>query len=84
MNLLALKGEVSCKCYIAYKVRSQGNYLTVGSVTTLLWVLPFLTALKGGVSDPTANEPRRKPGVGPPRIKKPAPGRRPALWCFLN
>jgi hypothetical protein len=36
MNLLALKGEVSCKCYIAYKVRSQGNYLTVGSVTTLL------------------------------------------------
>ncbi|MDR0586988.1 MAG: hypothetical protein LBG26_07095, partial [Treponema sp.] len=34
----------------------QGNYLLVGSTTNFLLVLPILTALKGGVLDPTANK----------------------------
>jgi hypothetical protein len=63
MNLLALKGEVSCKRCIVQEVRSVRKLLTVGSTTIFLLVLPILTALKlprrkagSWVLDPTANK----------------------------
>jgi hypothetical protein len=56
MNLPALKGGVSCKRCIIYEVRSVRKLLTVGSAAIFLLALPILTALKGGVLDPTANK----------------------------
>jgi integrase len=59
MNLLALKGEVSCKRYIVYEVRSVRKLFNYGVYYHFSFVLPILTALKGGVLDPTANKNRK-------------------------
>jgi hypothetical protein len=56
MNLLALKGEVSCKRCIVHEVRSARKLFTCGAYYHFLLMLPFLTALKGGVLDPAANK----------------------------
>ncbi|MDR1363996.1 MAG: hypothetical protein LBJ35_08140, partial [Spirochaetaceae bacterium] len=56
MNLLALKGEVSCKRYIVYEVRSVRKLFNYGVYYHFSFALPILTALKGGVLDPTANK----------------------------
>jgi hypothetical protein len=56
MNLPALKGGVSRKRYIVYEVRSVRKLFNRVVCYQFLLALPILTALKGGVSDPTANE----------------------------
>jgi hypothetical protein len=58
MNLLALKGEVSCKRCIVYEVRSIRKLFNCGVYYHFVLILPILTALKGGVLDPTANKER--------------------------
>jgi hypothetical protein len=60
MNLPALKGGVSCKRYIIYEVRSAKKLFNCGVYYHFLLALPILTALKGGVLDPTANKVVRK------------------------
>jgi hypothetical protein len=62
MNLPALKGRVSCKRCIVYEVRSVRKLFNCEGLPGkplychFLLVLPTLTALKGGVLDPTANK----------------------------
>jgi hypothetical protein len=56
MNLRVLKGEVSCKRYIVYEVRSVRKLFNCGVYCHFSLALPILTALKGGVLDPTANK----------------------------
>jgi hypothetical protein len=62
MNLLALKGEVSCKRCIVYKVRSVRKLFNRGVYYHFSLALPILTALTlpreagSWVLDPTANK----------------------------
>jgi hypothetical protein len=56
MNLPVLKGGVSCKRCIIYEVRSVRKLFNCGVCCHFLLALPNVTALKGGVLDPTANK----------------------------
>jgi hypothetical protein len=56
MNLPALKGGVSCKRCPIDEVRSVRKLFNCGVYYHSLLALPNLTALKGGVLDPTANK----------------------------
>jgi hypothetical protein len=56
MNLSALKGGVFYKRCIVHEVRSVRKLFNRGVYCHFLLVLPILTALKGGVLDPTANK----------------------------
>ncbi|MDR2053225.1 MAG: hypothetical protein LBP80_07410, partial [Treponema sp.] len=56
MNLLTLKDEVFCKRYPAHEVRSVRKLFNCGVYYYFFLVLPILTALEGGLLDPTANK----------------------------
>jgi hypothetical protein len=65
MNLPAPEGGVFCKRCIIYEVRSVRKLFNCGVYYHFLLVLPNLTALRGGVLDPTANnrEPHKHHGL---------------------
>jgi hypothetical protein len=56
MNLLALKGEVSCMRCKLNEVRSVRKLFTVGVNTMNSKRYKKSTALKGGILNPTANK----------------------------